>query len=336
MDVPDSVEAYFQEAGRAGRDGKPAYAILLTNAYDKAKLRRRIAEQFPEKTFIAQIYEELSYFLEIALGDGFQVTREFNLEAFCREYRHFPVPVVSALNILTRAGYIQYRDEDDAHSRVLFIVTRDELYRLYHVSERAERVLQALLRSYSGLFSQYVTVEEKQLAQQTGLSADEVYEILLDMTRQRILHYVPARRVPRVTYLMRRVESERLVIPSGVYEDRLEQYRQRMDAVIHYLEDTTHCRSQLLLTYFGEESKERCGHCDVCRAAQKEKPLSVKSAAPPAEDLQQFILSQLSDVVPVPLHQLLQRGSREAFREAVQRLADEGRVQVTPQGLIRL
>lgn len=337
MDVPDSVEAYFQEAGRAGRDGKPAYAILLTNAYDKAKLRRRIAEQFPEKTFIAQIYEELSYFLEIALGDGFQVTREFNLETFCREYRHFPVPVVSALNILTRAGYIQYRDEDDAHSRVLFIVTRDELYRLYHVSERAERVLQALLRSYSGLFSQYVTVEEKQLAQQTGLSADEVYEILLDMTRQRILHYVPARRVPRVTYLMRRVESERLVIPPGVYEDRLEQYRQRMDAVIHYLEDTTHCRSQLLLAYFGEESKERCGHCDVCRAAQKEKPLSVKpAAAPPAEDLQQFILSQLSDVVPVPLHQLLQRGSREDFREAVQRLADEGRVQVTPQGLIRL
>lgn len=338
LDVPDSVEAYFQEAGRAGRDGKPAYAILLTNAYDKAKLRRRIAEQFPEKTFIAQIYEELSYFLEIALGDGFQVTREFNLEAFCREYKHFPVPVVSALNILTRAGYLQYRDEDDAHSRVLFIMTRDELYRLYHVSERTERVLQALLRSYSGLFSQYVTIEEAQLAQQTGLSADEVYEVLLDMTRQRILHYVPAKRIPRITYLTRRIESELLVIPAGVYEDRLEQYKQRIEAVIHYVEDTAHCRSQLLLAYFGEESQTRCGHCDVCRMQQAQaapQPAS-KPAAAGTDAVGQFILSQLSDVVPVPIHQLLQRGSREAFQQAVQRLVDEGRVKMTPEGLLKL
>lgn len=338
MDVPDSVEAYFQEAGRAGRDGKPAYAILLTNAYDKAKLRRRIAEQFPEKTFIAQIYEELSYFLEIALGDGFQVTREFNLEAFCREYRHFPVPVVSALNILTRAGYLQYRDEDDAHSRVLFIMTRDELYRLYRVSERTERVLQALMRCYSGLFSQYVTIEEAQLAQQTGLSADEVYEVLLDMTRQRILHYVPAKRIPRITYLTRRIESERLVIPAGVYEDRLEQYKQRIEAVIHYVEDTAHCRSQLLLAYFGEESQTRCGHCDVCRMQQAQaapQPAS-KPAATGTDAVGQFILSQLSDVVPVPIHQLLQRGSREAFQQAVQRLVDEGRVKMTPEGLLKL
>lgn len=338
MDVPDSVEAYFQEAGRAGRDGKPAYAILLTNAYDKAKLRRRIAEQFPEKTFIAQIYEELSYFLEIALGDGFQVTREFNLEAFCREYRHFPVPVVSALNILTRAGYLQYRDEDDAHSRVLFIMTRDELYRLYRVSERTERVLQALMRCYSGLFSQYVTIEEAQLAQQTGLSADEVYEVLLDMTRQRILHYVPAKRIPRITYLTRRIESERLVIPAGVYEDRLEQYKQRIEAVIHYVEDTAHCRSQLLLAYFGEESQTRCGHCDVCRMQQAQaapQPAS-KPAAAGTDAVGQFILSQLSDVVPVPIHQLLQRGSREAFQQAVQRLVDEGRVKMTPEGLLKL
>lgn len=338
MDVPDSVEAYFQEAGRAGRDGKPAYAILLTNAYDKAKLRRRIAEQFPEKTFIAQIYEELSYFLEIALGDGFQVTREFNLEAFCREYRHFPVPVVSALNILTRAGYLQYRDEDDAHSRVLFIMTRDELYRLYRVSERTERVLQALMRCYSGLFSQYVTIEEAQLAQQTGLSADEVYEVLLDMTRQRILHYVPAKRIPRITYLTRRIESERLVIPAGVYEDRLEQYKQRIEAVIHYVEDTAHCRSQLLLAYFGEESQTRCGHCDVCRMQQAQaapQPAS-KPAAAGADAVGQFILSQLSGMVPVPIHQLLQRGSREAFQQAVQRLVDEGRVKMTPEGLLKL
>lgn len=336
MDVPDSVEAYFQEAGRAGRDGLPAYAILLTNARDKVRLRRRIAEQFPEKDFIVRVYEELSYFLEIALGDGFQVTREFNLEAFCREYRHFPVPVVSALNILTRAGYIQYRDQDDAHSRVLFIVTRDELYRLYHVSQRAERVLQALLRTYSGLFSQYVIIEEKQLALQTGLSPEEVYDVLLDMTRQRILHYVPARRIPRVTYLMRRVEGERLVIPPEVYEYRLEQYRQRIDAMIRYVEDTSHCRSQLLLAYFGEDSPTCCGHCDVCRSEQDENASSPSQSSLSDGGLRQFILAQLSDVVPVPLHQLLQRGSREVFQQTLQELVDEGCVRLTPQGLIRL
>lgn len=330
-DVPDSIEAYFQEAGRAGRDGQPAYAVLLYNSADSAKLRRRVAEQYPPKAFVAQIYEELSYFLQIALGDGYHVTREFNLEAFCRAYRHFPVQVVSALNLLTRAGYIHYADEEDAHSRVLFIVTRDELYRLHRVSPRAERVLQALLRNYSGLFSQYVSIVEAELARYADVARDEVYDILVDLTRQRILHYVPARRIPRVTYLERRVECERIVLPAAVYDGRRRQYEQRIESVIRYATDASHCRSQLLLDYFGERGAAVCGHCDVCRNRQA----SAAPGAHPASDVQEFILHQLSREVPVPFHQLLQRGSREAFGRAVQQLADEGLVRVTPQGLLR-
>ena len=172
---PDSLEAYFQEAGRAGRDGKPAHAILLYNNNDHAKLEKRIVDTFPEKDYIRQVYEHLAYYYQIATGDGYGVAREFNIEEFCMRFHHFPIRVHSALQLLQRAGYLEYDEEADNQARVRFLVSREELYRLEQVSPDEERVIISLLRNYGGLFADYGYIDESIVAQQAGLTPPQTY-----------------------------------------------------------------------------------------------------------------------------------------------------------------
>lgn len=264
LDLPDSVEAYFQEAGRAGRDGKRAYAVLLYNRRDRMKMRRRVPDTFPTKDYILDVYDHLAYFFELAVGDGYLRTYDFNLEDFCRTYKYFPVPVVSALNILTRAGYIHFREEDDSSARVMFLVGRENLYHLDYLDSRSDTVVCALLRRYGGLFADYVSIEEKQLAVDTGLTEDVIYDTLKGLTRQRILHYIPRKRVPQVTFLQRREDSRYVVLSKAIYEDRKADYEERINSILDYAEGDDFCRSRFLLDYFGETKAENCGCCDIC------------------------------------------------------------------------
>ncbi|MBO5134641.1 MAG: RecQ family ATP-dependent DNA helicase [Bacteroidaceae bacterium] len=266
MNLPDSIEAYFQEAGRAGRDGKKAYAVLLYNRHDHGIMLRRIPETFPDKEYIRKVYDSVAYFLQMAMGDGLDVTREFNLEKFCINFKYFPVPVLSALGILTRAGYIEYREEEDNKSRLLFIVGRDELYRLHHLNKNSEEVIRAILRNYGGVFSNYVTIEEDLLAGNCNLSSHEVYEILKLLNHQRIIHYIPHKNTPYITYTRSRIESRHIILSPEVYDDRKKEYEERVEAILHYAGDTTTCRSKMLLHYFGDSSATDCGQCDVCLA----------------------------------------------------------------------
>ena len=149
-DVPDSPEAYFQEAGRAGRDGEKAYAVILYTKTDRTTLHRRVVDTFPDKEYILNVYEHLQYYYQMAMGDGLGCVREFNLEDFCRKFKYFPVPVDSALKILTQAGYLEYTDEQDNASRILFTIRRDELYKLREMGTEAEALIQTILRSYTG------------------------------------------------------------------------------------------------------------------------------------------------------------------------------------------
>ena len=153
LDLPDSLEAYFQEAGRAGRDGEKAYAVILYTKTDRTTLHRRVVDTFPDKEYILNVYEHLQYYYQMAMGDGFQCVREFNLEEFCRKFKYFPVPVDSALKILTQAGYLEYTDEQDNASRILFTIRRDELYKLREMGTEAEALIQMILRSYTGVFT---------------------------------------------------------------------------------------------------------------------------------------------------------------------------------------
>ncbi|MBO7417404.1 MAG: RecQ family ATP-dependent DNA helicase [Bacteroidaceae bacterium] len=265
IDLPESIEAYFQEAGRAGRDGLRAYAVILFERPDISTLRRRLSESFPEKDYIRDVYEKLQYYYQMAMGDGLGCVKEFNLEDFCRKFKFFPVPADSALRILTQAGYLSYTDEQRRASRLMFTLQRDELYRLHHVSADADRLIQVTLRTYTGLFSDYAYIDEEFLALRTFLTHDQVYHIFRYLSQQHIVSYIPSKSTPYIIYARERVEKERLVISPAAYEDRKQRMKNRIDAMINYVEGHVTCRSRLLLHYFGEENEHECGLCDVCR-----------------------------------------------------------------------
>lgn len=264
IDCPDSPEAYFQEAGRAGRDGQKAYAVLLFAPRDKGLLQRRVEDTFPEKDYVRKVYEDLQYYYQMAMGDGRGCTFAFNIEEFCLNFKHFPVRVDSALKLLTRAGYLEYTDEQDNASRLMFTLRRDELYRIHENSEATEQLIRCLLRSYTGLFSDYAFIDEGFLSRQSGLSRQEVYESLVLLSHRRILHYIPGKKTPYIIYTRERQETARIVLTREVYEERKESYIRRIQAMTDYAGSQTHCRSQFLLRYFGEKDSHPCGQCDVC------------------------------------------------------------------------
>lgn len=264
IDMPDSPEAYFQEAGRAGRDGQKAYAVLLYAKSDKVNLNKRISDTFPDKDYIRKVYEDINFFFQMAMGDGAGCTFAFNIDEFCRNFKHFPVQADSALKILTRAGYLDYTDEQDNASRLIFTLRRDELYKLQEYEADIEKLIHVILRSYTGLFTDYAFINEESLSIRTGLSRQRVYEILVMLTQRRILHYIPRKKTPYIIYSQKRIEKERLIISPEIYERRKESYASRIKAMIDYATAEEKCRSRMLLHYFGEKNEHHCGQCDVC------------------------------------------------------------------------
>jgi ATP-dependent DNA helicase RecQ len=264
-EMPDSPEAYYQEAGRAGRDGLTAYAVLLYTPDDKRKLSRRVSDNYPDKDFICSVYERLGYYYQMAVGDGEGCHYDFHMSEFCRAY-HLPiVQTESALRLLTQAGYIRYEEEEEHTSRLRFIITRDELYRRYDISDTADHIIRALLRLYSGVFSDYVFIDEKYLSETTGIDLEPLYETLLGLGRARVVHYIPRRTCPSVTFVRKRVDTHRVVITPAIYEERKASYAARIEAMKEYVLSENQCRSRMLLRYFGERGAAPCGKCDNCR-----------------------------------------------------------------------
>ena len=323
MESPDSPEAYFQEAGRAGRDGRQAYAVLLYNKGDRTKLLRRVPQNFPPISTIRNVYDHMAYFFELAVGDGYNVSYDFNLTEFCTRYHFFPETVESSLHILTRAGYIRYSEEEDTKPRVVFMVGREELYRLHNTSPDSESVIQALLRNYGGVFTDYVFIDEQVLANYCGMQREQIIEILKGLSHQRIIHFIPHKRTPRVTYLQRRVLSEELVISKEVYEQRKEEYATRIQAMLDYCEKDE-CHSRFLLNYFGEKDAQDCGKCEVCLARKHNKsPKTQQEKAVAA------INSILGDRLPHFAAEITVSGiSTSAISETLQRMVQNGEVAV--------
>ena len=300
IDCPDSIEAYFQEAGRAGRDGHRSYAVLLYNGSDKRKLEKRIADTFPTKDYIRQVYEHLAFYYQIGVGSGFNHTFEFNIEQFCRAFRHFPLQVDSALKILSRAGYIEYTEEQDNQARLMFTVSRGELYKLENNTPDEEKIITTLLRNYGGLFTDYHYIDEGLLASQTALQPQQVYQILKALSQRHILHFIPQKKTPYIRYTQRREDKEILQFPPAIYEERLAQFRERIAAVIRYATDNRICRSRQLLRYFGETDSHDCGLCDVCLSHRKEGLVS----EPRMNAATEQILHLLADGQPHPITDL--------------------------------
>ncbi|MBR1469489.1 MAG: RecQ family ATP-dependent DNA helicase [Prevotella sp.] len=290
MDCPDSIEAYFQEAGRAGRDGKRAYAVLLYNGNDHQKLEKRIADTFPEKDYIIKVYDHLGSFFQIAIGSGYDVTKAIDIDQFCRTYHCFPTQVNAALKLLDQSGYIHFESEPDNASRVKFVISRNELYRLKETSREEEAVITALLRNHGGLFTDYAYIDLNRIAQHAKLTPEQTYQTLKSLTQQRILHFIPQRAMPTITYTQRREQSDFVVIPKSVYEERRDLFKKRIRSVWLYAENTKTCRSRQLLRYFAEEQTHDCGQCDVCLASRSTAPES-----PTVQKACQRILDFLDD-----------------------------------------
>ena len=332
LDLPDSPEAYFQEAGRAGRDGEKAYAVILYSKSDKTTLHKRVVDTFPDKEYILNVYEHLQYYYQMAMGDGFQCIREFNLEEFCRKFKYFPVPVDSALKILTQAGYLEYTDEQDNSSRILFTIRRDELYKLREMGKEAEALIQSILRSYTGVFTDYAYISEESLAVRTGLTRQQIYNILVTLTKRRIVDYIPRKKTPYIIYTRERLELRFLHIPASVYEERKARYEARIKAMEEYVTTENICRSRMLLRYFGEKNEHNCGQCDVCLSKRATDNLSEKSY----EEVKRQILNLLSHSPLTPAETADQiKAEKEDIGQVIRYLLDEGELKMQ-DGMIHI
>jgi len=318
VDVPNTLEEYYQEAGRAGRDGKRSFAVMLVKDTDKRILHRHISEAFPEKEFIRKVYERVGNFLNVAIGEGYQQMLDFNFNLFCKTFNMPILPTHNSLNILTRSGYIQFVEEIETQSRVMILARKDELYNIPTTTPRADEVLQALLRTYSGLFADYVFINEDVLSYRYGLTPQTIYDSLLELTRMHILHYIPRKRTPYVVYTTSREEPQHVAIPRAVYEDLRSRMEQRVEAVIGYCYRDDICREQFLVEYFGEESQDRCGHCDTCIEQRKKQQYTPR-------DIQDGIL-YMTQVRPRTLKELVDTLSftKDDIISMVSLLVDEG------------
>lgn len=263
LDLPNSIEEYYQEAGRAGRDEQKAYAIILYSKTDSTKLKKRIVDEYPEREFIGKVYESLSYFFQIAEGFGLNTVYDFNLYQFCSVYKYPVLPTHNALKILELAGYINYTDEIDNRSRLMFTVYRDELYK-YEFEKETEKLISTVLRLYTGLFADYVYINEGTIAVYMQKTRTEIYDMLQTLSKRQIIDYVPFKKTPFIIFTQPRVDIKHVSISRNVYEKRKERFISRISGITGYVEGNHFCRSRVLLSYFGEKNARDCSQCDVC------------------------------------------------------------------------
>ncbi|MBK7132415.1 MAG: RecQ family ATP-dependent DNA helicase [Bacteroidales bacterium] len=263
-DIPDSLENYFQESGRAGRDNKPASAVLLFSPADKSRLIDNTRKKFPPVDKIKDIYEAVCNFLEVPLGAGKDNVYDFNMAAFVSKYRLPVIETYNSLQFLQREGYMEFTEEINNPSRVHFIVSRDDLYKFQVANESFDGFIKLLLRSYTGMFSEYVAINEEALSKKSAATRDTIYQYLVKLSAFHIISYIPGKKTALVIFTEERLERKALLISPENYLHVKEKYEVRLNKMIDYAESETRCRSVQLLDYFGEES-DRCGICDICR-----------------------------------------------------------------------
>jgi len=263
MDLPDSLEAYFQEAGRAGRDEQKAYAVLLYNNGDAVKMRKRVSDTFPGKEMVLKVYEALGNYFQLGVGSGLDKVFAFDIGDFCTKFR-LPILIsYNCLKILQQAGYIELTDEQDSSSRVFFTVGKDELYKLKNNREQ-DSLIHILLRSYTGLFTDPASIDEDTIAKRLDWTRKKVYDQLVDLAKERIIQYIPRKKTPFLTFIREREATNRVILGKEAYDDRRDRYISRVKNVLDYAQEENLCRCQQLLTYFGENDSKKCGCCDIC------------------------------------------------------------------------
>jgi len=263
-DIPDSIESYFQESGRAGRDGKSSFAVLLYSPADKSRLTDTIRKKFPPIEKIKDTYEALCNYLQVPLGSGKDNVFDFNLYDFVSKYRLPVIETYNSLQFLQREGYMEFTEEINNPSRVHFIVSRDDLYKFQVANESFDGFIKLLLRSYTGMFSEFVPINEETLSRKSAATRDTIYQYLVKLSAFNIIRYIPGKKTALVIFTEERLVRKALLISPDNYIHVKEKYEVRLHKMIEYADSDSHCRSVYLLNYFGEES-DRCGICDICR-----------------------------------------------------------------------
>jgi ATP-dependent DNA helicase RecQ len=265
IEPPDSLEAYFQEAGRAGRDEKEAFAVLLYNETDAGRLKRLPSQSFPKPEFIKDVYQKLGSFFTLAVGTGFEAVYPLDLFKFCKTWHLQHQMTYNALKILELCGYIELTEEFDNPSVLQFIVTREALYSFKTKNPQLERLIETVLRIYTGLFARQVHIDEDDIAEYMNVKRNDVYEGLKLLSNAGIVHYVPFKKTPLLIFTQRRVDTKDIILPKNVYDERKAHYEKQINAVLDYAENRDICLNVKLLKYFGEENPNECGICSVCR-----------------------------------------------------------------------
>ena len=328
LDLPPSPEEYFQEAGRAGRDLRPATAWILCEKRDRLNLVQHLADEYPERDFIRTIYQKLASFFQISIGAGCNSLFEFDLLRFCTAYKLAISPTYYALRLLDQAGYIIYNEEPDRHSRLMFTTSREALYHLNKFDKDSQKVIQAILRLYTGVFADYVFIREEDLMSRTGMDRDALYQQLLLLSRFHILHYVPARQSPAIVYLTPRLDTDEIRISHTIYEDRKARQEARIHAMLSYVENDQECRLVQLLRYFGETLDHPCGTCDVCRSQQHGTQGNIDELR---DFIRQDILSLLHFHTSLPLPHLIDKvhhSDRELVAEIARTMLESHEIQI--------
>lgn len=322
--LPDSIEAYFQEAGRAGRDGHTAYAILLYNPADQRTLKNRVAENYPDPEYIRKTYENICYFYQIGIGEGPGHTHLFSIEKFGNSFQQFPVQADAALRILDNAGYIRYETDNNKKSQLRFTLRKEELYRIHDSDPDMELLMETLMRTYTGIFADFAMIEEMNLAHLTGIDAQRIYDMLINLSQRHIIEYIPYSDMPTIRFLVGRVEAKDVYLSPMVYEIRKREYRKRINDILAYASTTNQCRSEMLLEYFGEESDHECGQCDVCLGKKKSAKDEQRK-----EVIHQDIIRLLSDGQWHALTELLNLNyQRSVMNEVVHHMAEEEEIEL--------